>query len=238
MDSRRTASPGSTADRRHARIAWRQERQYATAYHWSYADNRLLEYRLRTEVVLDLLALPEAPRARVLDVGCGDGRFLAELGRRADAWGVDLSRRALGHARARVAHARLVGCQAHALPFADASFDAVTLLDVIEHVRDEREAEVMREALRVLRPGGTLVVSTNTDVTPVERKHYRHYSLARFRALFDGACAPPRLVGLVPHFPTLRFWMHAPLVWRWFSGRVRTCPPETAQVIVGAARRL
>ena len=48
------------------------------------------------------------------------------------------------------------------LPFPDASFDLVTLLDVLEHIPDDDRAA--REAMRVLKPGGTLLVSTpNAD---------------------------------------------------------------------------
>lgn len=44
------------------------------------------------------------------------------------------------------------------MPFADASFDMVTMFDLLEHVPDD--AAVARETLRVLRPGGTVLVST------------------------------------------------------------------------------
>src|SRR4051794_8519981 len=90
------------------RYAWLQERQYSSAYHWSYSRNNRLEYALRTRVVLDLLALEQSPGARLLDVGCGDARFVAEAARHAEVWGTDPSARALRHARRLVGTARFV----------------------------------------------------------------------------------------------------------------------------------
>lgn len=230
----------AAADRR---LRWLQERQYRTAYHWRYERNNRLAYQLRTRVVLDLLDLPraapagqDAPRPRLLDVGCGDARFLGDAVQHVEGFGVDISPRALAHGRRMVPDARFTVASADALPFPDGRFDCVTLLDVIEHVRDDAEMRVLTEARRVLRPGGRLVISTNTDRSTVEWKHYRHYSPARFAALFTGLL-DVRAVGLIPYFPTLRVWMQAPLVWRLFSDRVRTCAPEEGQIVVGVGVR-
>ena len=222
--------------------AWLQERQYSVPYHWRQRPNDEREYRLRTAIVLELAGLADgarstpaiARRPALLDVGCGDGRFTADAARRATAVGVDVSRRALGHARALVPDARFVACGGAALPFRSESFDIVTLLDVVEHIPDEHERAAITEARRVLRRGGRLIVSTNTDRSAREMKHYRHYPLDRFRSLFSGF-ERLHLVGLIPYFPTLRIWMAAPLVWRLARARVRTCAAEKAQVVIGAA---
>ena len=125
---------------------------------------------------------------------------------------------------------------AEALPFRDNAFDVVTLLDVIEHIPDENEAAVIGEALRVLKSGGRLVVSTNTDRSAREWKHYRHYSIDRFSRLFDG-CRDLRLVGLIPYFPTLRVWMQAPGISRLLRTRIRRCAPEKAHVVIGGGTK-
>ncbi len=97
---------------------------------------------------------------RVLDVGCGEGRFTAELAAAgADVVGIDVAGEPLR--RARVAHpdvdVRLVDAFA-SWPLADASFDAVWAGEVVEHVADT--AGWLSEVRRVLRPGGRLLVST------------------------------------------------------------------------------
>jgi hypothetical protein len=80
------------------------------------------------------------------------------------------------------------------------------------------------------------VISTNTNRSAREWKHYRHYSIARFRGLFSG-CTDLQLVGLIPYFPTLRVWMQVPLASRLLRDRIRRCDPERAHVVIGAATK-
>ena len=100
-----------------------------------------------------IAALGPLDGLRVLDLGCGKGRFalaLAALG--AEVVGVDLSGAMLAHA-AGIGRARAT---ARRLPFASAAFDAVVAVEMLEHV--DAVAPVLREARRVLRPGGRLVI--------------------------------------------------------------------------------
>jgi SAM-dependent methyltransferase len=221
--------------------AWLQERQYATPYHWEQTGNDEIEYRLRTEVVLELAGFlpttsPPHNGQRLLDIGCGDARFSADAAVCVRTVGVDVSYRALSFARELVPAAAFLSSGAEALPFVANAFDVVTLLDVIEHIPDGNETAVVREAARVLKPGGRLVISTNTDQSAREWKHYRHYSIDRFRRLFDG-CRDLRLVGIVPYFPTLRLWMQAPVVSRLLRARIRRCAPDEAHVVIGGATK-
>jgi ubiquinone/menaquinone biosynthesis C-methylase UbiE len=87
---------------------------------------------------------------RVLDVGCGNGLYLAELRRRGiHAVGCDLSP---GMLAAAAPHRELVNADVTALPFAPAACDVVLAPHMLYHVADR--ATAARELRRVLRPGG------------------------------------------------------------------------------------
>lgn len=99
--------------------------------------------------------------ARWLDLGCAYG-FLVEEARAAGfrAIGLDGSRFAVSQARdhAPGARGRLAAGHAERLPFADASLDVVSAFDLLEHV--PHPELVLREAARVLRPGGLFLAAT------------------------------------------------------------------------------
>lgn len=94
---------------------------------------------------------------RLLDVGCAAGFFLAEARRYFDVRGVELSEYSSRFAREHLGLPVFTGSLA-AAGFADASFDLITLWDVIEHVPDP--FDVLRECRRLLRPSGHVVLTT------------------------------------------------------------------------------
>jgi ArsR family transcriptional regulator len=97
-----------------------------------------------------------------LDIGTGTGRMLELFGRRVvKGTGVDLSREMLAVARAKLDAAGLGNCQVrhadmYTLPIPSHSIDAVTVHQVLRYVDDPQSA--IREAARVLRPGGRVAV--------------------------------------------------------------------------------
>ena len=117
-----------------------------------------------------LARLPAGRLGRVLDIGCGTGRMLSLLAPRADSvMGIDLSRRMLALARARIGAEGLGNCTVRQgdmarLPLPDVSFDLVLLCMVLHYADDP--AAVLAEAARVTAPGGTVAV---IDLAPHER---------------------------------------------------------------------
>jgi SAM-dependent methyltransferase len=102
-------------------------------------------------------ALPES--ARILDVGCGTGRWVRryqELG--FHAMGVDATLGMLRVARECGTAAPLTAGEAYRLPFPDAKFDSVTDITVIQHIPRSLQPEALREMMRVIRTGGHLIL--------------------------------------------------------------------------------
>ncbi len=146
-------------------------------------------------------------RGKVADVGCAFGFATLLLARKGyQTVGIDSSPHYIAWARGRHPQGEYLLCSAEALPLADASFDGVLLLDVLEHVVDQ--TAVIGEVRRVLKPGGTLILSvphcgllswldslnvyahlvaiTHHGLFPQEIAQtgvHRHYSVAQLRTL-------------------------------------------------------
>lgn len=130
----------------------------------SYVWRSGQERRLR----LICAAVPHLAAARLLEVGCGVGRYLERLEELAAAVvGVEYELERAAEAARRLRRGLVVNAANEALPFPDASFDVVLSNEVIEHVADDRLAA--REMVRVLRPRGRLVLFCPNRWYPVEQ---------------------------------------------------------------------
>jgi SAM-dependent methyltransferase len=97
-----------------------------------------------------------------LDFGCGNGRLLAALRARGKRRlvGLDVSREAIEAARETLLDVEFVHTtRTVPLPFDDATFDSITMLDVLEHLPEPRQRAVLAEFHRVLTDGGVLIVT-------------------------------------------------------------------------------
>jgi SAM-dependent methyltransferase len=133
-----------------------QQHTYSIMYevegkHWWFAGRR----RIIAEFVGRVCREMKEPRPRILDVGCGTGANLQMLSQFGAAEGVDVSSDALDFCRSRGLTRVKQGAAEH-LPFADAAFDLVTGLDVVEHLDDDIAG--LREMRRVLGPDGRVVL--------------------------------------------------------------------------------
>ena len=135
------------------------------------------EWERRRALLLGEVRLGE----RVLDLGCGAGRFVAALqGAGAEPVGVEIAEAALERARGNAPGADLRRlADDGSLPLEHASVDLVWCSEVLEHVADT--AHLLLEVRRVLRSGGRLLVTVPFH----GRVKSALVSLARFDAHFD-----------------------------------------------------
>jgi ubiquinone/menaquinone biosynthesis C-methylase UbiE len=175
-------------------------RQYAR---WAERyDERWRDYVDRT-VAATLAMLAPEPGDRLLDVGCGTGVLLDAVVAR---WpevlpcGVDLSPEMLAVARRRLPErVELQVGDVHRLPFAAGDFDVVVSTSSLHHWRDPRLA--IAEQVRVLRPGGTLVLTDwsadrlgmrlfASAVRRLDSSVHRTYRASEVKRMMDAAGAP------------------------------------------------
>ena len=147
----------------------------AQKWHEMYAGEteKLDEYnfRRRRDLTVDYVLRVVKPDARVLDLGCGAAPVLSELRRHGvDCVGIEYSLDMLGYARARLQamsldDANLLQGDCRRTPFPATSFDVVVCLGVISYVEDKES--VLQEIRRILKPGGTLIISFRNKFNPV-----------------------------------------------------------------------
>lgn len=122
-------------------------------------EGSLWWYRGLRSLITETLETQAPEAIDILDAGCGTGGMLKAIGAIRPGVhlnGIDLSAASCAFTR-RKTGAQVVQGSIDALPFADASFDALVSLDVLGYRMDRLAA--LRGFLRVLRPGGTLVLN-------------------------------------------------------------------------------
>jgi SAM-dependent methyltransferase len=115
----------------------------------------------------------------VLDLGCGTGVISKEMSAWAQVTSLDMSALALKFCKGR-GLSRLVQADGIAMPIVNNGVSAMVALDIFEHIADDRAA--FREAYRVLRPGGLLVLSVPAfswlwGPHDIALMHHRRYTL-------------------------------------------------------------
>ncbi|HVE98432.1 MAG TPA: class I SAM-dependent methyltransferase [Mycobacteriales bacterium] len=156
-------------------------------------------YWFRRHEAAYLAVAPFCRGALVLDAGCGEGYGAALLRRSGAARtvAVDLTADVVAHVAARYPALDVVRADLHRLPLRDGAVEVVVTSQTVEHLQDQ--AAFVAECARVLRPSGTLVVTTPNRLTfspglvsPVNPFHTRELS-------------PDELVDLLsPHFAVVR----------------------------------
>lgn len=164
-----------------------QENQYEIPYHyiprlnhggfsqavsWSWG----MRYMAGLETIL--AQLENVKFESIIDIGCGDGRFLREVGQRFTdkrILGIDYSSRAIALAKAMNPTLDYRCINILDTPV-DERFDVATMVEVLEHIPPEQVNDFLRSTKAILRTSGLLVLTVPHVNKTVSNKHYQHFS--------------------------------------------------------------
>jgi ubiquinone/menaquinone biosynthesis C-methylase UbiE len=165
----------------------------------------------------------------ILDIGCGSGS-LGTLRKKLDLThvqicGIDLSLKQLIYAKKHQPENFFVEASGHQLPFKDNIFDAVTIIELIEHIPELEISSLIKETYRVLKPNGKIIITTPNYNGPYillekamsffgkvnyNEQHITHFSPSKMKILmkkqgfgsnvFTGYGFAPFLAAISPRF--------------------------------------
>jgi|SRR5882724_112747 len=174
-----------------------QEDQYHFPYHFIpynvdevWRISRFLWWGYEYIAVLDTivnLIISYHPK-KVLDFGCGDGRLIHELCREklAEIVGIDISERARSFSQAISRHDSRVRIYETFRDILEERFDAVIAMEVLEHIHPHELKSILTEIHTALDEVGLFVISVPTCNIPLNRKHYRHFTIFEVEQEIDG----------------------------------------------------
>jgi ubiquinone/menaquinone biosynthesis C-methylase UbiE len=120
-------------------------------------------------------------KGNILDIGCGHGEMLSGFAGRGELYGIDPAENTICQAQGKVPQAHFMVGDALCLPFKDNFFNFVYSCDVIEHVKDYEG--MVKEAARVLKTGGVLVMKTPNY--PVKRLYDLYHTIKGEQSFMD-----------------------------------------------------
>lgn len=170
-----------------------QENEYWFPYHYvaQFKNNRFkhffldswsINYVSTIEFLLKNINIDSAKR--IVDIGCGDGRFSRELSLvnpNSSVVGIDYSKRAIALASAM--NPDIANLQFQSIDITKenelAPFDSAVLMEVFEHIPIESADHFMSSVRNLVREGGVLYLTVPHENKPVEYKHFQHFSVEK-----------------------------------------------------------
>ncbi len=154
---------------------------FSPTRHWSWG----VQYYAGIQAAMDFLS--PCGFESLLDIGCGDGRFLHELIKRYPdrrLRGIDISRRAIDFARAFTPGVTFAVEDIHTATPAQ-SVDAATLIEVCEHIHPDKLGAFLNAVAAALKPGGTLILTVPHQNKKLSPKHYQHFTEEMLRRILE-----------------------------------------------------
>lgn len=175
-----------------------QEHQYTFPYHHiprmteggSFSQMRVLrwgyEYIAYLEEVLGFIE--EKTFEKLLDVGCGDGKFLFEAKKRfpeKTLEGVDYSEQAVGFARAFAPNVSFHVGDITNSDILAGTYDIIALIEVLEHIPPKEIGRFLDALHKRMDENSILIITVPSDNMPVSSKHYQHFNVSLLKKTID-----------------------------------------------------
>ncbi len=175
-----------------------QESLYDFPYHYipHFIQNSTPSLSRRLSWGLDYLCyqahlvemVSETKPQSVLEVGCGDGCFIGHLPDIIPIReGCDLSTRAIQFAKAFNPQCTYHDCDISLLK---AQYDIVVAIEVLEHIPDDQISSFIKAMYERMQPHGKMIISVPTTVLPLNKKHFRHYTIELLKKQMSETALP------------------------------------------------
>jgi ubiquinone/menaquinone biosynthesis C-methylase UbiE len=193
--------------------------------------------------------------AKHLDFGCGPGTLVHLLPSAISAVGVDIAAAQISYAEQNYAcpEKQFVQIESSELPFGDATFDSISCIEVVEHLELKLTRAILAEFIRILRPGGKLIITTpnygslwpliETAVNRVSDVSYEEQHIVKFRrtnldALLKEVGFPQVTVGTFMAMSPFLAGINWTLAdWAWSPDQVISRTPGIGLLLLGIAKR-
>jgi len=165
---------------------FRSRYQLPDQFIWDDGNPTKLTFDGYVEIVKTMLPVPPAS---ILDAGCGPGKLTSELIESGyKVVGVDYNERAIKFARIFAQDAELRVFDLRDLKDIHewhGKFDAALLVEVMEHILPEFHPEVLNGIRLCLKPSGSLIITLPSVALPLNRWHYKHFTLREAKDLLE-----------------------------------------------------
>jgi 2-polyprenyl-3-methyl-5-hydroxy-6-metoxy-1,4-benzoquinol methylase len=166
-----------------------QESKYEHPYHYipvwngdNFSQTQTLTwgYEYLSYIYFVIKKSKEIGFQSLLDVGCGDGRFLFEIGHQSSGKrlvGIDYSKRAIDYAKIISPNIEWNCGDIRDNQILDTEFDIITLIETLEHIPLEEISDFLRGIHHFLKETGNIIITVPSKNIPINKKHYQHFDL-------------------------------------------------------------
>ncbi len=177
-----------------------QDIQYIFPYHYLDLVSDEYKYIWNTEYLSYLNILKKLilklGGGRILDAGCGDGRFLYEMGNvpNVKLYGVDYSEKAIRFAKIYNPEAAIYLDDLSKFVL-KSEINIIVCIETLEHIVPHKLNKIINNLYRNLKTGGYLLITVPTQLVPLPKKHYQHFNEITIRKLLEDKFIVKSLLG-------------------------------------------